>query len=251
MKKTLLIASALLSFSLSCFASTYTRLNEFGMPTGFLYTVETTGMGTYMEFQVTDANPEVAEQVDVLWKKSPRINCAGQAGNGEVSFRRVIIANEKTNSKGEFIDKLLPYAGLSYKYSTLSNGNLRVYPIYADGREWKAVVDLTGEYVLSSERTTPSENMLITFLGALYPEYTRGMFKDKKNKISAKLLIESKDRKKYPDIAENLDESYSLKVTDRATEKTVEFVGDRCCRWVYRIEEDGRALAIYNQNGVG
>jgi len=251
MKKALLIATALLSFSLPCFADTYVRLNRSGTPTGYLYTIDTGTKGNFMEFQVVNGNPKTNEQSNESWKKYPHITCAGMAEDDDVYLNRVLLANDVKNSNGEYVEKHLPYAVITYKFSRLDNGNMKVYPVYAENRYWKAAVDLSGVYVMRSAMTYPSENMLLSYLPLIHKSLTKGMFDDLENKIETKCLSEDKDRKKYPGIDESLDEAYSVKVTDRTTKRKIEFVGNRCLEWIYRIEPDGTAFPIHNKNGLG
>lgn len=255
MKKSLnrILAFSLLTLAIpACaFADTWVRVNEAGVDTAYMYNVESGFHGTYFEIQATNGKPEVRDGLDAVWNKNPNIICAGFGAEGNLFFNRVVLANKKKDSSGRYIPEALPYANISYKFTKLDNGNIRVYPIYTDGRYWPAVVDLSGDYYNASAMTFPSENILIAFLPEIHEDLTLGMFKNRGNKIVSKLLTEEEARKKYPGIAENLDNAYSIKVTDKATKKKVEFVGNRCLDWIYRINPDGSAFPIHNKNGLG
>lgn len=84
----------------------------------------------------------------------------------------------------------------------------------------------------------------------MYPRLTKNMFADRSNKVESKALTEAASRKDYPGIPENLNNTFSIKVTDKAG-TTVEFVGERSLSWIYRLESDGSAFPIHNKNGLG
>ncbi|MDO4203544.1 MAG: hypothetical protein Q4D07_03465 [Selenomonadaceae bacterium] len=250
MKKIVLMAVFLLSCPLQVFADSWIRVNSCNVETAYMYTVETKGMGTYYEIQATNGNPEVRDGLDAVWHKNPYIICAGNGGEGTISFDRVTLANIKKDSSGRYIPKFLPEANIVYQYTILENGNIKVYPVFSGGQYWPAAVDLTGEYYNVSAMTFASENLLLSFLQNMYPRLTKNMFADRSNKVESKALTEAASRKDYPGIPENLNNTFSIKVTDKAG-TTVEFVGERSLSWIYRLESDGSAYPIHNKNGLG